>query len=78
MNTSRSEPVPPGYRLRKGKLVKIPEEWLGLIPHRQTVRKRRSKGPRKWRDERDSVRDQLKRRRLLERAIEGDHDGETW
>jgi hypothetical protein len=28
------------HRMRRGKLVEIPEEWRGMIPHKQTMRKR--------------------------------------
>ena len=31
------------YRLRRGKLVKIPEEWVGKTTTSQTIRKRDSK-----------------------------------
>lgn len=31
------------YRMRRGKLVEIPEKWLGVVTTRQTIRKRRSK-----------------------------------
>lgn len=31
------------HRMRRGKLVEIPEEWRGKIPHKQTMRKRNSK-----------------------------------
>lgn len=31
------------YRMREGKLVQIPDEWVGKIPHKQTVKKRKSK-----------------------------------
>lgn len=31
------------YRMRRGKLVKIPEEWVGKTVHPQTIRKRKSK-----------------------------------
>jgi hypothetical protein len=31
------------YRERRGKLVKIPAEWVGQIPHAQTMRKRGSR-----------------------------------
>lgn len=37
------------YRLRRGKLVRIPDEWVGEVAHPQTVRKRPSKEPRKHR-----------------------------
>ena len=37
------------HRRRRGKLVEIPEEWLGKVPHPQTIRKRQSKQPRKIR-----------------------------
>lgn len=30
------------YRMRRGKLVEIPEQWAGKIPHRQTMKKRQS------------------------------------
>jgi uncharacterized cupin superfamily protein len=28
------------FRVRKGKLVEVPPEWVGKIPHQQTIRKR--------------------------------------
>lgn len=31
------------YRRRRGKLVEIPEEWVGKVTHPQTIRKRLSK-----------------------------------
>lgn len=31
------------YRLRRGRLVEIPPEWVGQTAHPQSVRKRRSK-----------------------------------
>ena len=31
------------YRMRKGKLVQIPPEWVGNVTHPQTIRKRPSK-----------------------------------
>jgi len=31
------------YRKRKGKIVQIPDEWVGKVPHPQTIRKRASK-----------------------------------
>jgi hypothetical protein len=31
------------YRMRRGKLVEIPEEWVGKVTHPQTIRKRPSK-----------------------------------
>jgi len=31
------------YRIRRGKLVEIPSEWLGKVTHPQTIRKRKSK-----------------------------------
>lgn len=31
------------YRWRRGKLVRIPEEWVGRTVHPQTIRKRKSK-----------------------------------
>lgn len=37
------------YRHRRGKLVEIPEEWLGEVVHQQTIRERPSKHPRKKR-----------------------------
>jgi hypothetical protein len=30
-------------RLRRGKLVEIPPEWVGKVTHKQTIRKRVSK-----------------------------------
>jgi hypothetical protein len=30
------------YRMRRGKLVLIPDEWVGKITHQQTKRKRPS------------------------------------
>ncbi len=32
------------YRMRRGKLVEIPPEWVGKVTHPQTIRKRKSKG----------------------------------
>lgn len=31
------------YRMRRGVLVQIPDEWVGKIPTDQTIRKRQSK-----------------------------------
>ena len=31
------------YRKRRGKLVQIPDEWVGHTTHSQTIRKRKSK-----------------------------------
>jgi hypothetical protein len=31
------------YRKRRGRLIEIPEEWLGKVTHPQTIRKRKSK-----------------------------------
>ena len=31
------------YRKRRGKLVEIPNRWLGQVSHPQTIRKRQSK-----------------------------------
>lgn len=31
------------YRMRRGELVEIPEEWVGKIVYKQTIRKRKSK-----------------------------------
>lgn len=31
------------YRLRRGVLVQIPDEWVGKTTHPQTIRKRKSK-----------------------------------
>ena len=31
------------YRERRGVMVEIPPEWVGKIPHEQTMRKRASK-----------------------------------
>lgn len=31
------------YRMRRGKLVPIPDEWLGDVPHPQTIRKRKQR-----------------------------------
>lgn len=31
------------YRLRRGKLVEIPKEWVGKVTFPQTIRKRESK-----------------------------------
>jgi hypothetical protein len=33
------------YRMRRGVLVEIPEEWVGKTTHKQTIRKRPSKLP---------------------------------
>ncbi len=31
------------YRVRRGKVVQIPEEWVGKTTHPQTIRKRKKK-----------------------------------
>ena len=31
------------YRKRRGKLVQIPEEWVGKTTHPQTIRKRKKR-----------------------------------
>lgn len=31
------------YRIRRGELVRIPDEWYGHVTHRQTIMKRKSK-----------------------------------
>ena len=31
------------FRLRRGKLVQIPEKWVGKTVHPQTIRKRKKK-----------------------------------
>lgn len=31
------------YRMRDGKLVEIPKEWVGKVTHPQTIKKRPSK-----------------------------------
>ena len=31
------------YRMRRGKLVEIPAEWVGKVPGKQTISKRKSK-----------------------------------
>lgn len=33
----------PTHRMRRGKLVEIPEEWRGHTVHGQSIRKRKSK-----------------------------------
>ena len=37
------------FRMRRGKLVRIPDEWVGEIVYAQTIRKRPSKKIRKLR-----------------------------
>lgn len=37
------------YRRRRGKLVEIPDRWVGHTTHPQTIRKRQSKQLRKLR-----------------------------
>ena len=37
------------YRIRRGELVQIPDEWVGQTVHPQTIRKRQSKKPPKQR-----------------------------
>lgn len=31
------------YRIRRGKLVKVPDEWVGRITTNETIRQRKSK-----------------------------------
>lgn len=35
------------FRMRRGKLVEIPPEWVGQVTHPQTMRKRDSKQPKR-------------------------------
>ena len=35
------------YRWRRGRWVRIPDKWVGVVAHAQTIRKRQSKYPRK-------------------------------
>lgn len=35
------------FRERRGKVVEVPPEWVGKIPHDQTIRKRQSKRTKK-------------------------------
>lgn len=37
------------YRMRRGKLVEIPAEWVGQVTSRQTINARASKQPHKMR-----------------------------
>jgi hypothetical protein len=43
------------HRIRRGKLVEIPDEWVGQTTHKQTIRKRQSKHLRKIRMLRDTL-----------------------
>ncbi len=43
------------FRKRRGKMVRIPDEWVGQVPHPQTKRKRDSKKTRHARNN-DEVR----------------------
>ena len=38
------------YRIRRGEKVRIPDEWVGQVPNRQTVKKRNSHQTRHQRD----------------------------
>lgn len=39
----------PVYRIRRGKRVRVPDEWVGKTTSRQTINKRASKQPPKQR-----------------------------
>lgn len=39
------------FRVRRGKLVEIPAQWVGKIPNDRTIRKRRSKQTKQQRAE---------------------------
>lgn len=41
------------YRMRRGKLVEIPQEWVGKTVYKQTIRKRKSKRSPKEQDQWD-------------------------
>lgn len=43
----------PTHRMRRGRLVEIPEQWRGKVTDRQTIRKRPSKKTRKARNTTD-------------------------
>lgn len=38
------------YRYRRGKLVEIPKEWVGVVTSRQTIKNRHSKQTKAVRD----------------------------
>jgi hypothetical protein len=44
------------YRMRRGKLVRIPAEWVGRIPTEATIRQRPSKMTKKRRRDEKSMR----------------------
>lgn len=43
--TKRIDTEEGSFRMRRGKLVRIPDEWVGNVTHPQTIRKRASKQP---------------------------------
>lgn len=45
----RTEQGGKSYRVRRGKLVQIPERWVGQVTHPQTIQKRPSKAVHKLR-----------------------------
>jgi hypothetical protein len=51
------------YRMRRGKLVEIPPEWVGKVTSRQTINKRHSKAIHKLRKE-------MKHGRRKQRGVE--------
>ena len=67
-------------RKRRGKIVKIPEEWVGQVAHPQTKRKRYSKMPPKQKDAHcrafgrsDKTMDYIKHKRGDDRDWENDN-----
>lgn len=62
------------YRMRRGKLVKVPDEWVGKTTHKQTIRKRLSKKPpkiKKWAKQLFYLRDRVARGDEERKAING-------
>ena len=64
------------YRKRRGVLVPVPPEWVGVVTHPQTIAKRASKQPPGQRKPPAQTRKAREERAARRRESEGCDDGE--
>ena len=63
------------FRVRRGKTVKIPAEWVDKVPHEQTIRKRASKSREARKAPRNLLHDgSYDWSNWRERRYDGEHD----
>ena len=64
------------YRIRRGVVVEIPPEWVGVVTHPQTIAKRASKQPPGQRKPPAQTRKAREERAARRRESEGCDDGD--